>query len=266
MSISPAKVRASQAAAFGRNKRLSLRYSAWGLLQIGCSFAAVGQHLEAVGVAASLNVTQTRAAVAVIPMGYYTLATNTDGSSYDEIGHRLAAYGRWQVDDSPFFVQPELGYTSSQGQMYTIFHYPVSSPLGPDGDTFGHHLRRWEAATLAGLHTGRHTYVLAGPLLTYNQREKLLELNANYPIAAVYNSLYQSVETVQLLAQVGVGIVAGRFDFNLRYEQSLTPYSRRLVYDGTSYGYRQQIRQGLFTAGFLLYKNDKPQPAQEAAY
>jgi hypothetical protein len=50
------------------------------------------------------------------------------------------------------------------------------------------------------------------------------------------------VETVQLLVQAGVGFVTGRVDFNLRYEQRLTPYSHRFVYDGNSYGYRQQIR------------------------
>ncbi|WP_223652061.1 hypothetical protein [Hymenobacter psoromatis] len=65
---------------------------------------------------------------------------------------------------------------------------------------------------------------------------------------------------MQLLGQLGVGVTFGRFDFNLRLEQSLTPYTRRFTFDGSTYGYRQQIRQGLATAGFLLYKA-KPQPA-----
>jgi len=57
---------------------------------------------------------------------------------------------------------------------------------------------------------------------------------------------------VQLLAQAGVGITFGRFDFNLRLEQSLTPYTRRFTFDGTTCRYEQQLRQGLFTAGILL--------------
>jgi hypothetical protein len=78
--------------------------------------------------------------------------------------------------------------------------------------------------------------------LPADTRNGPLELNASYPAFAVDNSLCQSVETVQLLVQAGVGFVTGRVDFNLRYEQRLTPYSRRFVYDGNSYGYRQQIR------------------------
>lgn len=62
-----------------------------------------------------------------------------------------------------------------------------------------------------------------------------------------------------MLGQVGVGFVAGRFDFQVRYEQSLTPYSRRFTYAGNTHGYRQEIRQGLFTAGFLL--QNRPRPA-----
>lgn len=137
--------------------------------------------------------------------------------------------------------------------------YDFNGPFGPSFFTFGHQIRRWEAAALGGLHTGRRTYLLLGPVLAFNQREAPLPVKSGFPASeAIFNSLFQSVEPVQLLVQAGIGVTLGRFDFNLRVEQSLTPYTRRFIFDGTTYRYEQQIRQGLFTAGFLLYKNKKP--------
>jgi hypothetical protein len=236
------------------------RWAGGCLLSLLLPGAAHGQHLEALGAAVSFNVTQTWATPLVIPMGTYTLYTGDGGSRIDDVGYRLAAYGRWQLGDSRFFGQPELAYTSSRGQRYALTHYRIQTSLGPDEEGFHHELYRWEVAALAGLHTGRRTYVVAGPVLALNQRETI-EVLAQHPLTAIYNSLYQSVKPVQLLAQVGVGVVVGRFDFNLRYEQGLTPYSTRFTYEGNVYGYRQQVRQGLFTAGILLYKS-KPTPVQ----
>jgi hypothetical protein len=213
----------------------------------------LGQRLEAVGAALSFNVTQSRATPLVIPMGTYTLHPGTGYARLDNVGHRLTAYGRWQLGESRLFGQAELGYTSSEGQEYRLTHYRLVTPLGPDVEGFQHPLHRVEVAALAGWHTSRRTYVLAGPVLAFNQRETI-EVSARYPLTAIYQSLYQSVKPVQVLAQVGIGVLAGRFDFNLRYEQGLTPYTTQFAYEGNTYGYRQQLRQGLFTAGFLLYK------------
>lgn len=216
--------------------------------------AAAGQQLEGVGVAVSGNVTQTPVTPEVIPIPPYVLATDGDTSPYDEVGYRLSAYARWRVGQSRYFVQPELAYTSTRGQAYLVL-YDLNGPIGPSFFTFGHQIWRGEVAVLGGWHTGRHTYVLAGPVLAINQREPLLTVEPGYPATtAIFNSLYQSVERIQALGQVGAGFAAGRFDFNLRYEQSLTPYSRRFYFDGGTHAYRQRIRQGIFTAGFLLYK------------
>lgn len=218
----------------------------------------MGQRLEGVGVAASFNVTQTWASPSVISVGRFTLLTEADYDRYYDVGYHLAAYARWRVSSSRFFVQPELGYTSSRGNNYFITYYVgIPGPLGPDVVPFGHALHRWELAPLAGLHAGRRTYVLAGPVLAVNRREALVAVGPANPTSAFSNSLVQSIEPVQLLGQVGVGFLVGRFDFNLRYEQSLTPYSRRFIFENNFYGYRQQVRQDLFTAGFLLYKYKK---------
>jgi len=188
-------------------------------------------------------------------MGSYVLATNGDNSRYDEIGYRLAAYARWQVKASRFFMQPELAYTDTKGQAYPVLYNLTNTQFGPSFFTFGHTIRRWELAVLAGRHTGKHTYILGGPLIAINQRQTLLPETPGYPAsAAIFNSLFQSVLPVQLLAQAGIGATFGRFDFNLRYEQSLTPYTRRFTFEGTTYRYEQQIRQGVFTAGFLLHR------------
>jgi hypothetical protein len=186
-------------------------------------------------------------------MGTYTLHPGAGYSRLDNVGYRVTGYGRWQLGESRFFGQAEFGYTSSEGQEYPLTHYRLVTALGPDVEGFQHPLHRVELAALAGWHTGRRTYVLAGPVLALNQRETI-EVSARYPLTAIYHSLYQSVHPLHLLAQVCVGVVVGRFDFNLRYEQGLTPYTTRFEYEGNSYGYRQQLRQGLFTAGLLLYK------------
>lgn len=155
---------------------------------VGAPLAARGQHREAVGAAVSLNVTQTLAFPSVIDLGYYTLVTDSDFSRYDEIGYRLTAYGRWQVGGSRFFVQPELGYTASRGQRYAILYYPSpTTALGPDEEGISHTLHRGELAALAGLHTGRRTYLLAGPVLVVNQRQ---QAGSGYHLTDLYNSLY----------------------------------------------------------------------------
>ena len=220
------------------------------------------QHLEALGINGSLNVTQTLAT----PEGIYlepdyAIATNGDGSKYDETGYRLAAFARWRLGQAGVFVQPELGYTSTMGQRYLVL-YDLQNPygLGASWFIFGHNIRRWEVAGLAGLHLGRRGYVLLGPVIALNEREALLpEPSGAYPASAkIYNTLTQSVIPWQALAQLGIGFTVGRFDFSARLEQSLTPYTRRFTFDGKTYGYRQQIRQGLLTAGFLLYKRKAP--------
>lgn len=234
-----------------------LIYLVW--LLAGLPFAAAGQRLEAAGASISLNVTQTKARPFVIPTGYYTLYTNADYARYDDLGYRLAAYARWQIGQSSFFVQPELGYTSSRGQTYQIVSNPDPSFPYPNIEVFSPIIRRGELAALVGWHTGRHTYLVAGPVLAINRREAVLD-TTHHASLTVYNSLNSSVARVQLLGQVGVGVTFGRFDFNLRLEQSLTSYSNSFTLAGTTYSYKQQVRQGLATAGFLLYKA-KPQPA-----
>ena len=134
---------------------------------------------------------------------------------------------------------------------YIIQYY--RTPQFPDGDTFSHRIRRWEVAGLLGYHTSRRTYILVGPVLAFNQQQAQLGALPG-SVDAVYDILFQTVEPMQVLVQAGAGLTAGRFDFSLRLEQSLTPYSRRGTFEGASYGYEQHLRQGLLTAGFLLYK------------
>jgi hypothetical protein len=223
---------------------------------------AWAQHLEAVLASTSLNSTQTKATSAAIPIGpIYTLLTDVDRNRYDDIGYRLTLAARWRVGNGGFFAQPEAAFTATRGQSYIIRYY--RTPQFPDGDTFSHRIRRWELAGLLGYHTSRRTYILVGPVLAFNQQQAQL---AALPgsVAAVYNSLFQTVEPVQVLVQAGAGLTVGRFDLSLRLEQSLTPYSRRGTFEGATYGYEQHIRQGLFTAGFLIYKQQVPKllPAQ----
>jgi|GEM_PF-1376166 len=219
---------------------------------------AWAQHLEAVLASTSLNITQTKATSAAIPIGpIYTLLTDVDRNRYDEIGYRLTLAARWRVGNAGFFAQQEAAFTATRGQSYIIRYY--RTPQFPDGDTFSHRIRRWELSGLLGYHTSRHTYILAGPVLALNQQQAQL---AALPgsVDAVYNSLFQTVEPMQVLVQAGAGLTAGRFDFSLRLEQSLTPYSRRGTFEGATYGYEQQTRQGLLSAGFLVYKQQAPAP------
>ncbi|MDJ0366129.1 hypothetical protein QMK33_13285 [Hymenobacter sp. H14-R3] len=253
---------------FFRRTQLSTQQSVspwWAImLVILAPLCSNAQHLEGFGLSGSLNVTQTPATPEGIYLAPdYAIATNGDRSKYDETGYRLAAFGRWGIGRAGFFVQPEVGYTATQGQCYLVLYdLQNTTGLGASWFVFGHDIRRWEVSALAGLHLGRRGYVTLGPVVARNQREALLtETPGAYPASAkLYNSLSQSVITWQTLAQLGIGITVGRFDFNARLEQSLTPYTRRLTFDGTTYGYKQQIRQGLLTAGFLLYKR-KETPA-----
>lgn len=132
------------------------------LLSIGYSHQATAQHLEAAGLSGSLNVTQTPARPAFVNMGSYVLDMHGDNSRYDEIGYRLAAYARWQLGASRFFGQPELAYTDTRSQAYPVLYDLTNPQFGPSFFTFSHTIRRWEAAGLLGLHTGRQAYVRTG--------------------------------------------------------------------------------------------------------
>lgn len=219
--------------------------------------AARAQRLEALSLSSSLLVTQTTVRPYTIPVSpSYTLETRADGGRYDDIGYRLAAAGRWRLGQAGLFVQPEVAYVATTGQYIGVGYAVPNLPGWNSFFTFSHRIKRWELAPLAGWHITRRSYILAGPLLALNLREADILERPGYPASdAIYNSLNRSVEPLQLAAQVGIGYLVGRFDFSLRFEQSLTPYTRRFAFEGNTYGYEQQIRQGLFTAGFLLYKH-----------
>ena len=224
---------------------------------------AYAQHIESVSLSSSFLVTQTTVRPYIIDMApYYTLDTQADKGHYDEIGFRVAVAGRLRLGTAGLFMQPEIAYTSTTGQATEVQYAVPSMPNWNSFFTFSHKIRRWEVAPLIGWHTGQRGYVAAGPLLALNLREAPIAERPGYPASDVlYNSLNRSVEPVQLLGQVGIGYLLGRFDFSLRLEQSLTPYTRQFTFEGSTYSYRQHIRQGLFTAGILLYKRNIPDAA-----
>jgi len=227
-------------------------------LIVGASLprTARAQGLEALSLSSSLLVTQTTVRPYTIAMPpFYTLNTRADGGHYDEIGYRLAAAARWRLGQAGLFVQPEVAYASTTGQYIGVEYVVPNLPGWTPFFTFSHSIKRWELAPLVGWYTTRHGYILAGPLLALNLREADILERPGYPASgAIYNSLNRSVEPIQLAAQVGIGYLVGRFDFSLRLEQSLTPYTRRFTFERNTYEYKQHIRQGLLTAGFLLYK------------
>lgn len=217
---------------------------------------ARAQGLEALSLSSSLLVTQTTVRPYTIAMPpSYTLDTRADGGRYDDIGYRLAAAGRWRLGQAGLFVQPEVAYLATTGQYIDVRYVVPNLPGWTPFFTFSHRIKRWELAPLVGWHITRHSYILAGPLMALNLREADIPEKLGYPASdAIYNSLNRSVEPLQLAAQVGIGYLLGRLDFSLRIEQSLTPYTRQFAFEGNTYRYEQQIRQGLLTAGFLLYK------------
>ena len=244
----------------------SWRYLGWVLFWL--PLTTFGQHLEAVGGVIGATITQTpitsSKAVIFFP---YMLRTDDGSFVYGGTGYRLATYARWQVGNSRFFVQPEIAYTATEGPTYGIFYSSgLSGSFSLDEFTFRHTIKRWEIAGLGGMHLNARAYVLGGVLLSFNQREKQLDVQpGSFPATeAIYNSLYQSVEPTQLSAQLGIGYVVGRLDFSLRLEQSLTPYTNHFTLDGIRYRYQQQIRQEMLTVGFLLHKGESSQRLEDS--
>ncbi|GAA3925897.1 hypothetical protein GCM10022406_09810 [Hymenobacter algoricola] len=217
------------------------------------------QQLEAVGVGASANISQTWVRQRLIQVEQYTIRTDDDGSRLDDTGNRFSAYARIGLGAGKAFVQPELAYTSVLGNQSSITYFsrPDVNLVYPDVSYLYPRLRRAEVALLAGLHLSRRFYVLAGPLLAVNQREKDTH-GATSPLQELYGSFNRSVVRVQALAQLGVGLQLGRFDLTARYEHSLTPYTQELRYGGQTYAYRQRTGQALLGLGFLVYDRHRP--------
>lgn len=222
--------------------------------------AAHAQRVEVAGLAASFNVSQSWAREASLQLGSYQLQTKSGSVRFDDTGNRYSAYARVRLGEGSFFLQPELAYTSVLSSKYDL-SYPsdLGSPGAPgyqpaNSAPFGYRIRRAELAALAGRHIGPHFYVLAGPVLALQYRELASGPSAT---AAVYRSLYEAVAPAQLLGQVGVGLQVWRLDFGLRYEQSLTPYSRQLIYQGQTQGFHQHTNQLLLSVGALLYDRNQ---------
>lgn len=221
--------------------------------------AAWAQRVEVVGLAASFNVSQSWVREPGIQLGSYLLQTNNN-VRFDDTGNRFSAYTRVRLGERSFFVQPELAYTSVLSSRYDL-SYPgdAGSPSTPgyqpaSSAPFGYRIRRAELATLAGWHFTPKFYVLAGPVLALNLRDRF----ENDPATlAVYRSLYQAVEPAQLLGQIGVGLQVWHLDLGLRYEQSLTPYSRQITYAGQTQDFHQRTNQFILSAGVLLYDRSR---------
>jgi hypothetical protein len=208
--------------------------------------AAQAQRLEIIGLSASFNVSQSWARESELQLGSYLLQTKAGSIRFDDTGNRYAAYARIRLGEGVWFAQPELAYTSVLSSRYEL-SYPggPGSPGQPgyqsaSSGPFGSRIRRAEVAALAG------------PVLTAQLRE-----TAQSPTPEVYRSLYEAVAPVQLLGQVGVGLQVWHLDFGLRYEHSLTPYSRQLTYQGQTQGFHQRTNQFIFSAGVLLYDRSR---------
>ncbi len=221
---------------------------------------ARAQRVEVVGLSASFNVSQSWARESNLQLGRYQLQTKAGAVRFDDTGNRYSAYARIRLGEGSYFLQPELAYTSVLSSKYDL-SYPgdLGSPNSPgyqsaSSGPFGYRIRRAELAALAGRHVGPHFYVLAGPVLALQQRE-LVEGTSS--TAAVYRSLYEAVAPAQLLGQVGVGLQVWRLDFGLRYEQSLTPFSRQVTYQGQTQGLHQHTSQLMLSVGALLYDRNQ---------
>jgi hypothetical protein len=221
--------------------------------------AARAQRLEAAGVGASFNISQTWARQRQILVEQYTIRTDDDGSRLDDTGNRYSAYARVGFGAGKVFVQPEVAYTSVLGNQTSITYFsrPDVNTQFPDVSFLYPRLRRAEVAVLGGVYLGRRLYVLAGPLLAVNRREKDIHDPFYRPYELV-NSLNRSVVRTQLLGQLGLGLQLGRFELTARYEHSLTPYTREFVYRQQTYAYRQRTGQAIFGLGFLVYDRHRP--------
>jgi hypothetical protein len=215
--------------------------------------AAQAQRLEVVGLSASFNVSQSWVRESELQLGSYLLQTTPSQVRFDDTGNRYSAYARIRLGEGAWFAQPELAYTSVLSSRYDL-SYPggPGNPGQPGYQSassapFGYRIRRAEVAALAGRHFGSHFYALAGPVLAAQLQQD------TQAATEVYRSLYEAVAPAQLLGQVGVGLQVWHLDFGLRYEHSLTPYTREITYQGQTQGFHQRTNQFILSAGVLLY-------------
>ncbi|TVT37798.1 hypothetical protein FNT36_21765 [Hymenobacter setariae] len=217
---------------------------------------AQAQRVEVIGLAASFNVSQSWARESGLQLGTYELQTSPSSVRFDDTGNRYSAYARIRLGEGSMFAQLELAYTSALSSTYPL-NYPgdAGSPSDPgyqpaSNAPFGYRIRRAEVAALVGRHLGPHFYALAGPVLALQQRQSASGTSST---AEVYRSLYGAVERGQLLGQVGFGFQVWRLDFGLRYEHSLTPYTREVTYLGQTQNFHQRTSQVMLSIGALLY-------------
>jgi hypothetical protein len=226
------------------------------LLGLCTASAAHAQRVEVIGLAASFNVSQSWVHESNLQLGAYELQTTDNRVRFDDTGNRYSAYARIRLGEGKLFAQPELAYTSVLSSTYPL-SYPGNGrpPSDPDYQPdskgpFGYRIQRGELAALVGRHLGPRFYVLAGPVLALQHR---YTVEGNSAGTEIYRSLYAAVERGQVLGQVGLGFQVWHLDFGLRYEHSLTPYSREVTYLGQTQGFHQSTSQVMLSVGALLY-------------
>jgi hypothetical protein len=220
------------------------------LLLLGTASVAQAQRVEVIGLAASFNVSQSWARESGLQLGLHELQASPSSVRFDDTGNRYSAYARIRLGEGALFAQPELAYTSVLSSTYPLRYDGDANNPGASLSNFGYRIRRAEVAALVGRHLGPRFYVLAGPVLALQQRQSATGSSST---AEVYRSLYNAVERTQLLGQVGLGFQVWRLDFGLRYEHSLTPYTRQVTYLGQTQGFHQRTSQLMLSAGVLLY-------------
>lgn len=222
--------------------------------------AAQAQRVEVVGLAASFNVSQSWAREPSLQLGRYDLQTKSGAVRFDDTGNRYSAYARIRLGEGSYFVQPELAYTSVLSSKYDLSYPGDPGPPSAPGyqsagsAPFGYRIQRAELAALAGRHLGPRFYVVAGPVLALQHRVTFSGQSAGSEVA---HSLYEAVDPVQLLGQVGGGLQVWRLDFGLRYEQGLTPFSHQVTYQGQTQDFHQQTGQFILSVGALLYDRNQ---------
>ncbi|UOG74216.1 PorT family protein [Hymenobacter tibetensis] len=205
-----------------------------------------GQHLQAVGVSGSFNIARLHSSTQEFRLGSVVINPQADQSN-DETGNGPTVFGRWQVGQGGWYVQPELGHVSALetpvGLTYSSGNFPYSS----------RRIRRVDIRLLGGYQSGP-LRLFAGPSVGRYLRDSRTPNFIDSNVQAAAEALDADRSSIQWAVQAGAGVSLWRLDVNARYEWGLTPYSRTVVFQQQAFHFNRNLQQLIMEVGFQLYK------------
>ncbi len=155
------------------------------------------------------------------------------------LGFHVGAFARVSVAN--FYIQPEALFTSAGGRVRI-------NEIGQDDVVRNYRLNKFDVPVMIGTKFGNFFRFQLGPVFSM-----LLSDDAKQNVTGSYNEIKQGWRDASVGYQVGIGLDAGQFILDLKYEGSLSKMGDNINIDGVQFDTDLRNNQFILSLGFSLF-------------